>query len=421
MKKLYVYADFDWLEDVELMGELQYEQLRGKEHYGFQFSNTWIQRHSDIHISPDLFNFSGLQFVQPEKDIFGCLSDTLPDRWGRMLMQRREQTLSKEQNRPIRKLTSFDYLLGIDDFARMGGFRFKESPDADFINSTDELTVPPITDIDKLWMACREVEQSESQQLLPEKKWLFQLIQPGSSLGGARPKANVMDNKKRLFVAKFPSRNDDYDVGLWEYLCNILANKSGILTAEARVMKIGDHYHTFLSKRFDRTENSRRIHFASAMTMLGLVDGDDADTGRGYLDMVDFIIQHSADVQNNLKELYRRVAFNICVGNTDDHFRDHGFLLTPKGWTLSPVYDVNPSLNEYQSLLIDETSNLSDLNILLNAAKSYFLTRQDAANIIRQVVHAVREWRQVAAKLSISKREQERFSTIIDNRTQGEW
>ena len=157
------------------------------------------------------------------------------------------------------------------------------------------------------------------------------------------------------------------------------------------------------------------------MTMLGLVDGDDADTGRGYLDMVDFIIQHSADVQNNLKELYRRVAFNICVGNTDDHFRNHGFLLTPKGWTLSPVYDVNPSLNEYQSLLIDETSNLSDLNILLNAAKSYFLTRQDAANIIRQVVHAVREWRQVAAKLSISKREQERFSTIIDNRTQGEW
>lgn len=165
-------------------------------------------------------------------------------------------------------------------------------------------------------------------------------------MGGARPKANVIDTDKTLYVAKFPSRKDDYDVGLWEHFSHLLATKAGINAAKTKVLATGEKYHTLLSQRFDRTNDSKRIHFASAMTLLGLSDGDNATTGHGYLDIVDFIIQSCTDVERNLQELYRRVAFNICIGNTDDHFRNHGFLLTAKGWTLSPAYDMNPTLSD---------------------------------------------------------------------------
>ena len=178
-----------------------------------------------------------------------------------------------------------------------------------------------------------------------------------SSLGGARPKASVIDENKILHIAKFPSRKDDYDTGLWEHFSHLLAKKAGIHAAETRVIFTNDKYHTLLSRRFDRKEDGKRVHFASAMTLLGLNDGDNANTGHGYLDIVDFILQNCTNVEDNLQELYRRVAFNICIGNTDDHFRNHGFLLTSQGWTLAPAYDMNPTLNEYQSLLINSYTN----------------------------------------------------------------
>lgn len=222
--------------------------------------------------------------------------------------------------------------------------------------------------------------------------WIAQLVQPGSSLGGARPKASVIDENKILYIAKFPSRKDDYDAGLWEHFSHLLAKKAGVNAAETRVISTSDKYHTLLSRRFDRRED-RRIHFASAMTLLGLNDGDNANTGNGYLDIVDFILQNCTNVEDNLQELYRRVAFNICIGNTDDHFRNHGFLLTAKGWTLSPAYDMNPTLNEYQSLLINSSTNKSDLNELLNSCEEYMLQKQPAQQIISEVLDAVKEWR----------------------------
>ena len=414
MKKLYVYADFDWLKEPVLVGELGYESLRGSDCYGFRFDEKWLAQFNGIFLSDDLNNYPGQQYTMPGKDIFGCFSDALPDRWGRTLLNRREQIIAKEQNRPVHRLSSFDYLTGIDDYSRMGGFRFKERLDGNFINTGDTLRIPPLTDIKELHKATLEVEKSEEKNLLPEKKWIAQLVQPGSSLGGARPKASMIDTDKALYIAKFPSRKDDYDAELWEHLCHRLAAKAGINAAETRILSTDNKYHTLLSRRFDRTQTGRRIHFASAMTLLGLDDGDNAANGHGYPDIVDFILQNCTDVERNLRELYRRIAFNICIGNTDDHFRNHGFLLTAKGWTLSPAYDMNPTRNEYQSLLISAASNAADIGILLGACEEYMLPRNIAEQIIAEVTTAVKEWRVLAAKLGIPKRETEIFTSVFD-------
>ena len=416
MKKLYVFADFDWLKEPRLVGELSYESLRGSDSYGFCYSNEWLKDYGSLFLSDDLNNYTGQQYTAPDKDIFGCFSDALPDRWGRTLINRREQILAKDEKRPVRRLSSFDYLIGIEDFSRMGGFRFKESMDGDYINASETLRIPPLTDIRELIAASSEIEKSEEEDQLPEMRWIAQLVQPGSSLGGARPKASVLDENKNLCIAKFPSRKDDYDAGLWEHFSHLLAKKAGINAAETRVISTNDKYHTLLSRRFDRREDGKRIHFASAMTLLGLNDGANANTGNGYLDIVDFIIQNCTNVEDNLKELYRRVAFNICIGNTDDHFRNHGFLLTVKGWSLSPAYDMNPTVNEYQSLLISTDSNKADLSILLDGCEDYMLNRKTAENIVLEVVEAVKKWRELVARLDISEREMDMFAGVLDER-----
>lgn len=405
MERLLVFADFDWLDKPELVGELCYEKLRGSESYAFRFDDNWLKFHAGIKLSEDINNYPGLQYTQPGNDIFGCFSDALPDRWGRTLLKRREQIQASEEKRAVRNLSSFDYLMGIDDFSRMGGFRLKRELDGDFINVSPSLKIPPLTELRQLVLASQEVEKSEENDVLPEKKWIAQLIQPGSSLGGARPKAGVLDDSGNLCIAKFPSRKDDYDTGLWEHFSHLLARKAGINAAQTKVLGGLGKYHTLLSKRFDRTDEGKRIHFASSMSLIGLRDGDNAQGGYGYLNIVDFILQSCCDVEKNLQELYRRVAFNICIGNSDDHFRNHGFLLTPRGWTLSPAYDMNPTLNEYQSLLINESSNKADIRTLLESCESYMIKKEVAENIIRQVQAAVAGWENLAVLLQIPARE----------------
>nr|WP_296999967.1 HipA domain-containing protein [Prevotella sp.] len=405
MERLLVFADFDWLDKPELVGELCYEKLRGSESYAFRFDDNWLKFHAGIKLSEDINNYPGLQYTQPGNDIFGCFSDALPDRWGRTLLKRREQIQASEEKRAVRNLSSFDYLMGIDDFSRMGGFRLKRELDGDFINVSPSLKIPPLTELRQLVLASQEVEKSEENDMLPEKKWIAQLIQPGTSLGGARPKAGVLDDRGNLCIAKFPSRKDDYDTGLWEHFSHLLARKAGIYAAQTKVLGGLGKYHTLLSKRFDRTDEGKRIHFASSMSLIGLRDGDNAQGGYGYLNIVDFILQSCCDVEKNLQELYRRVAFNICIGNSDDHFRNHGFLLTPRGWTLSPAYDMNPTLNEYQSLLINESSNKADIRTLLESCESYMIKKEVAENIIRQVQAAVAGWENLAVLLQIPARE----------------
>lgn len=405
MERLLVFADFDWLDKPELVGELCYEKLRGSESYAFRFDDNWLKFHAGIKLSEDINNYPGLQYTQPGNDIFGCFSDALPDRWGRTLLKRREQIQASEEKRAVRNLSSFDYLMGTDDFSRMGGFRLKRELDGDFINVSPSLKIPPLTELRQLVLASQEVEKSEENDVLPEKKWIAQLIQPGTSLGGARPKAGVLDDSGNLCIAKFPSRKDDYDTGLWEHFSHLLARKAGIYAAQTKVLGGLGKYHTLLSKRFDRTDEGKRIHFASSMSLIGLRDGDNAQGGYGYLNIVDFILQSCCDVEKNLQELYRRVAFNICIGNSDDHFRNHGFLLTPRGWTLSPAYDMNPTLNEYQSLLINESSNKADIRTLLESCESYMIKKVVAENIIRQVQAAVAGWENLAVLLQIPARE----------------
>ena len=396
MERLLVFADFDWLDKPELVGELCYEKLRGSDSYAFQYDEHWLKGHAEVKLSEDINNYPGMQYTQPGQDVFGCFSDALPDRWGRTMLKRREQILASEEKRAVRSLSSFDYLMGIDDFSRMGGFRFKKELEGEFINVSASLKIPPLTELKDLLHASREIEKSEEANVLPEKKWIAQLIQPGSSLGGARPKASVLDEKGNLCIAKFPSRKDDYDAGLWEHFSHLLAQKAGIEVAQTKVLGGLGKYHTFLSRRFDRKDEAKRVHFASSMSLLGLKDGDNAQGGYGYLDMVDFILQGCCDVEQNLQELYRRVAFNMCIGNSDDHFRNHGFLLTQKGWTLSPAYDMNPTLNEYQSLLVNESSNKADISVLLDSCESYLIKKEIAANIIQEVQTAVSGWESLA-------------------------
>lgn len=414
MEKLYVYADFDWLDKPELVGCLTYERLRGNGTYGFCFEKEWLKNHSAIVLSDEIGNYAGFQYSQ-EEHVFGCISDTLPDRWGRRLLDRKELVEAAEEKRAVRSLYSFDYLKGIDDYTRMGGLRFKKDPNGEFVNSDNRLSVPPLTSVKELTAIAQEYEKSEEANELPEKKWIRQLERPGTSLGGARPKANVTDENGSLWVAKFPSRNDLYDVALWEHFCHVLARSASINTAETAILQVG-RYHALLSRRFDRTEACRRIHFASAMTMTGLKDGDNFETGHGYLDIVDFILSNCVNVDDNLEELYRRVAFNICVGNSDDHFRNHGFLLTKKGWTLSPAYDLNPTDSNNQSLLINNNSNEASLEKLQDACKDYFLSPDTAARIIEKTKTAVRDWRKVANELKISPSEQNRFAQRLDSR-----
>ena len=405
MRTLFIYADFDWLSEPLLVGELGCESLRGSDSYSFKFDNEWLRQYGGLFLSADINNYPGMQYTQPNRDIFGCFSDALPDRWGRLLLNRREQIQAEEEKRPVRRLSSFDYLIGIDDFSRMGGFRLKLSQDGEFINCEKELRIPPLTDIRALVAASMEIEKSEELNQLPEKKWLLQLVHPGTSLGGARPKAGVLDDNDHLCVAKFPSRNDDYDVGLWEHLSHLLAKEAGVIAAETSVVETGGKYHALLSKRFDRTNDGRRKHFASSMTLLGLTDGCDAKTGNGYLDIVDFILQNCCDVYDNLRQLYRRVAFNIAIGNSDDHFRNHGFLLTPRGWTLSPAYDMNPTQNDYQALLINSSTNRADLQVLLDSSEEYMLDKEEAKRIVNEVKDAVSKWKTLAIRLGIAKRE----------------
>lgn len=412
MRKILIYSDFDWLDAPLLVGELGYESLRGSDSYSFAFAPEWLSKHGNLFLSADLNNYPGLQYTQPNSDIFGCFGDALPDRWGRLLLNRREQLQARNEQRPARRLSSFDYLMGIDDFSRMGGFRFKDANDGGFINSDPRLRIPPLTDIKTLVAASMAIERSEAHNQLPEQQWLQQLVHPGTSLGGARPKASVIDTAGRLCIAKFPSLSDSHDVALWEHHSHLLAALSGVDVATTNVLNTGNKHHTLLSERFDRDGQGRRRHFASALTLLGLTDGCNAQTGNGYLDMVDFIIQNCCNVEYNLRQLYRRVAFNIAIGNSDDHFRNHGFALTSRGWTLAPAYDLNPSLNTHQTLLINATTNQADIGILLNSASDYLIGTEEARQIIAEVSQGVRQWKSVATRLGISKHEIETFEHI---------
>lgn len=307
-KKIWVYADWVKSDDTMLMGILQSEPIRGKEIFSFSYDKNWLQSGPALILDPDLGLYSGPQYNREDKPNFGLFTDSSPDRWGRVLMERREALIARQEERKPRPLLESDYLLGVFDLHRMGGLRFKLEPEGPFLDADTDMAAPPFTKIRTLEEASLHLEDADNIEDRRFAKWLKLLISPGSSLGGARPKASVADPKGNLWIAKFPSRKDDRDMGGWETVVNDLAIKSGVTVAEGKAQRFTQDYHTFLTKRFDR-QGTRRIHFASAMTLLGQTDGADAATGISYLHLAEFIMRYGAKPGADLEELWRRIVF----------------------------------------------------------------------------------------------------------------
>jgi serine/threonine-protein kinase HipA len=408
MKRILVYADWFKGKPPIAMGTLSAAPSRGQEVFFFQYSEEWLKSDFCGILDPDLQFFTGSQYLQDtNKNNFGLFLDSSPDRWGRLLMRRKEAVAARLENRAERRLQESDYLLGVYDSQRMGGLRFKQDAGEPFLNYDSQLSVPPWSSLRELEYASMQIEKGEALNDTEYLKWLTMLISPGSSLGGARPKAGVIDTDNNLWIAKFPSCNDKKDTGAWEIVVNNLAKDAGLKTAEGMIRKFSGRHHTFLTRRFDRDCNGKRIHFASAMTMLGYTDGDNADTGASYLDIVEFILQHGCRADKDLEELWRRIIFYIAVSNTDDHLRNHGFLLTDEGWTLSPAFDINPV--EYGtglSLNISENDNSLDFSLARSVAGYFRISGKKAEEIISQVIESVSHWREYADKYNIHVSEQ---------------
>lgn len=407
-KNIYVYAHWVGMKDPVFMGELSAAYTRGKEIFSFSYSETWLKSKYAQILDPELQLFSGPQYAREEKPNFGLFLDSSPDRWGRLLMKRREAAQARSEKRTPGTLHESDYLLGVFDGQRMGALRFKDALDGPFLNDNKEMASPPWTSIGKLEKISLKLEDDETIDNPDYIHWLLMLVNPGSSLGGARPKAGILDNKKRLWIAKFPSKSDNKDVGGWEMVVHDLAENAGISIAESKIQKFSGKYHTYLTKRFDRTSSGERIHYASAMTMLGYNDGDNYQEGASYLEIADFLTNNGANIGSDLEELWRRIVFNIFVSNTDDHLRNHGFILTEKGWILSPAFDINP--NEYGtglSLNISLEDNSLNLDIPLEVVEFFRLTKERGLKIIDQVRRSVSRWRNVANMYQLPKVEQE--------------
>ena len=405
-KKIYVFADFLSFHN-ELLGIVHVTRTKGREFYSFEYDEKWLAKESML-LDPDLQWYRGRQYIADDKQIFGMLSDSSPDRWGRRLMNRREEIRAKNNGEKPVKLLESDYLLGVFDESRMGGLRFKTELEGEYLSNDSAFATPP-------WTSLRELEQAaikfEKDDFSDDDKWLRQLLAPGSSLGGARPKASVLAPDGSMWIAKFPSKHDDFDSGAWEMVVHELAVMCGISVPEAKAEEFSTLGTTFLVKRFDRTDKGR-IHFSSAMTMLGKSDGADATDGSSYLEMVSFLKANGAKPKDDIIQLWKRIVFGMAVSNTDDHFRNHGFLLTESGWVLSPMYDVNPDIfGEYLSLNVDTDNSKIDLNLAIEASKYYGIMKKDAVILADEIIHTVDDnWRALAGKYGISRSETERMS-----------
>lgn len=405
-KKIYVFADFLHFNN-EMIGTIFVSQTRGKEFYSFEYEQNWIENGHMV-LDPDLQLYKGRQYINDDKNIFGVFADSCPDRWGRKLMKRREELRAKKINEKPKKLLESDYLLGVYDEARMGGLRFKTDFEGEFLSNERECATPP-------WTSLRELEQAsiafENDDIKLSEKWLKQLLAPGSSLGGARPKASVMDPEGNLWIAKFPSKHDDFNSGAWEMVTHDLAVMCGLNVPEAKAETFSKLGTTFLVKRFDRC-GERRVHFSSAMTMLEKKDGANATDGSSYLELVSFLKANGAKPKRDIQELWKRVVFSMAVSNTDDHFRNHGFVLSDEGWELSPVYDVNPDIyGENLSLNVDADNSSIDFELAIDAAPYYGIEEKSAAEEVENIKTIVREnWRALARNYGICRGELERMS-----------
>jgi len=410
----YVYADLERFQAPSLMGEFHRQKSRSGDIFSFHYENAWLAGEAAFAFDPDLALVTGHQYPAPDRANFGIFLDSSPDRRGRVLMQRRENLRAWQEGQRPRTLTEWDFLLGVHDETRLGALRFRVWPDGPFVDSDARLAAPPITSLREFQTASLQFEEHVNEEEHPEyARWLAQLFAPGTSLGGARPKASIRDEQGVLCIAKFPSRQDTRDMGGWELVANRLAAKAGIVVPEARPLRLeGSLYTTFLARRFDRNVHGRRLAFLSAMTLTQHKDGE---SGASYLELVDLLQSRGMNTAADCEQLFRRVLFNILIHNTDDHLRNHGFLVDEQGIRLSPAYDMNPSIDRTElTLAINEVETACDVSVAIDASRDYGLTTQQASKVLREVQEAVRSWRNEANQVHIPKAEQDLMASAFE-------
>jgi serine/threonine-protein kinase HipA len=404
---IWVYAHWKGMKAPKCIGIISAQQSKGSRIFGFEYDKEWLKSDDLFLLDPEIGLFSGTQYPD-KKDNFGVFMDSMPDTWGRKLMLRRaaQEALSRKEAAP--KLYEIDFLLGVHDASRMGALRFKLDPDGPFLDDNKDNPTPPITHLRELEASVKAYEEDEEGK--NGNEWIPMLFAPGSSLGGARPKANIVDLDGHLCIAKFPSKSDTTDKAAWEYLAYELSRKAGINMPICKLEKIRGPYHTFLSRRFDR-EAGERIHFASAMTMTKNTEDSIRDATPSYLEIADFIQTYGSNIEEDLHQLWRRIVFHMAISNTDDHFRNHGFLLTEKGWRLSPAYDINPSTDKNGlALNVDMHNNALDFELALSVGQFFQLKEDQMHRIIKEVCTVVKDWRTLGAKLGIPRAELEMMS-----------
>ena len=407
---IYVYAHWKPIVEPEMVGILSAHFGKGKKAFSFEYDKQWLKSKSRILLDPDIQFFSGPQYPN-NKENFGIFLDSMPDTWGKTLMRRRTAQEAKGKDEKPKTLYEIDFLLGVYDESRMGALRFKTDPDGLFLDNDEHSPTPPWSSIRELQAAANAFESDDNDEI---KKWLAILMAPGSSLGGARPKANIIDDDKNLWIAKFPSKNDTIDKAAWEYLAYQLAIDAGITMSLSKIEKISGKYHTFFTKRFDR-DKGERIHFASAMTMTGNTEDTIRDKPASYLEIAEFIQNYGTNIDANLAQLWRRIVFNIAISNTDDHLRNHGFVLTEKGWILSPAYDINPSIDKNGlALNIDMDNNALDFDLAKSVGEYFRLNKEQMESIIDDIINSVENWQKVALKIGISGKEKDLMSNSFN-------
>jgi serine/threonine-protein kinase HipA len=410
-----VYADWSAGQPAKRLGTLRVSQGRTSELFEFAFDAGTIADPAlaKYALDPDLALFPGPQFPGAGRTMFGIFKDSSPDRWGETLIRRRFDRDKRVGLVPRNaRLGESDYLLGVHDMFRSGALRYKIAENGPFLDDRDGDAAPSFVRLRELEAASRALENDAPGDDPATDEWLRLLLAPGASLGGARPKASVVDVDGHLWIAKFPSVRDRYDVGAWEFVVAKLAERAGIRVPASEARALTDSRHTFLVRRFDRRESGERIHFASAMTLTGHVDGADASGGVSYLEIAEVIMSQGALPREDLAELWSRIVFNIMVSNSDDHLRNHGFLLLPNaGWRLSEAYDMNPVPGSTGlALNIDESDNTLDLDIARSVAPYFRVNAAEAKLTINRIADAVRQWRDVASSLGITRSEHEEMA-----------
>jgi serine/threonine-protein kinase HipA len=404
---IWVYVD---LRGISLkVGRLWSHYRNGRESMTFEYDHSWLNHPDRFSLDPALQLVKGSFHAPPDKPVFGAMDDSSPDRWGRLLMRRYERKQALQEKRTPRTLKEVDFLLMVDDEARLGALRFKAEEQGQFLTTYDNQHIPPLVEVGKLLKATNHVLQESDTE-----EDLKLLLAPGSSLGGARPKASVRDKDGHLAIAKFPRKEDEIDIILWEAVALKLATRAGIKVPEWRLETAG-RKQILLSRRFDRIKNGR-VPFLSAMSALAAKDNET----HSYLEIADVIRQISASPKEDLKDLWRRIVFNVLISNVDDHLRNHAFLYTgPSGWRLSPAYDLNPVPIDIKPRVLSTAIDLGDprasLDIACDVAPYFDLSSTEAIKIMKEVASSTKTWRKEAEHLKIKKIEIDRMASAFEH------